>query len=249
MGKGGWRRYGALLIAWGLCWLGGAVEAAATAAEWSLRDGGGLPGEPLTFDAEEKTVYFRDPLSERQRVVPTRELSLRSRQRLLCSPVFHLGGREEGWLKSPSKRGVILKATIGAGLAMSLGYWVMGWCLTGRRSLFLAVCAFVGSWLMMGLLVAFYAFLKMRISGGSGTMWIGGIVSVGIAAFYLSAVYACQLWKGFLILFGQLVIAFCLLATALAGAELIGGPERTEAWWNTEVFEPIGLTKPASPGP
>ncbi len=237
------RRRVAKLVTVGLfgLWLGGS---AAPAAEWSRRDGRGLPGEPTSFDPERKTVFFRDSISEREMVVPTRELSLRSRQRMLFSPVFHLRGREEGWLRSPSKRSVIAKGAGAAALALGIGFWLSGWCIADRRNPLLAGIGFVGTWVLTGALAAFYAFLKVRVEGGAGVVLIGFAATLALAGLYVSAVYACRYWRGLLVLLGHLAAGFCLLAIGFAAGEILAGRERAEAWWTTEVFEPIGLTAP-----
>ncbi len=225
-------------------WLGGTVVA--QAEPWSLHDGRGLPGEPTLFDPERKTVHFRDPISEREAIVPTEELSLRSRQKLLLSPVFHRSGGE-GWLQSPAKRWVATKAAGIVALAMGLGFWVAGWSCAGKWNPLLAGIGFVGTWVLVGILVAFYTFLKARIEGGAGIVALGTAATLTVASLYVSAVYACSYWRGLLALLVHPVAGVCLLVAGLAAMEATVGTEQAEIWWNAQVFEPAGLIPPQEP--
>ncbi len=227
-------------------WLGGA---AAHAEAWSLRGGEGLPGAPVSFDPERKTVFFRDPLTERGVVVPARELSLRSRQKLLFSPVFHERGGEGESLQSSARRRIAAQGAGVVALALGLGFWTMGWCCAGRWNPLLAGIGFAGTWILVGMLAVFYAFLKGRVEGGGGIVVVGAVATLAVTSLYVSAVYACRFWKGLLVLLGHLIVGGCFLAAAIAGAESVVGRERAEAWWNAEVFEPVGLIAPMEPEP
>ncbi len=224
-------------------WLGGA---AAHAGGWSLRGGGELPGDPLAFDFERKTVTFRDPVTEREAAVPSRSLSLRSRQRLVFHPVFHRGDRgRDFW--SPERRRLFLGALAVPAVVGSLGFWAAGWLFAGRRNPILAAIGFVGSWAVMGIFTMCYAFYQIRFGGGGGVILFGATVALVVTPLYVSAVYGCSYWKGLFVLLSHLVASACLLGIVFAATEAVAGKERTETWWTEEVFEPLGLVAPANP--
>jgi hypothetical protein len=146
-------------------------------AAWSFRSGETLPGEPTAFDFERKTLSFRDPLSDRETVVPTRNLSLRSRQQLLVSPLFHRGDRDDP-LWTPAKRRLLIPALgIPAGIFF-LGFWMTAWFFTGRFNPIHALTAFVGSWIVLLIFAVCYTFLELRLGGGIKIILLGIVVAI-----------------------------------------------------------------------
>jgi len=227
-------------------------------AAWTDRGGDVLPGDSIAFDFERKTLVLRDPLSDRQVIVPTRHLSLRSRQQLLLSPLFHRGdhGDREDPLWSRVKRRLRIPAlgiqTLGIpAAAFFLGFWLAGWFFTGRIHPFLALTGFVGSWTVLLIFATSYAFLELRLDGGPKVILLGIIVATGVTPLLLSAVYNCTYLRAQGVLISHLIAGLFLLGAGLLAAERIAGITATEAWWDRNVFEPAGLIgpDPATPRP
>lgn len=219
------------------------ADAAPAAAAWTFRSGEDLPGEPTAFDFERKTLTFRDPLSDRETVVPTRNLSLRSRQQLLVSPLFHRGDRDDP-LWTPAKLRLLVPALGIPTAIFFLGFWMAAWFFTGRFNPFFAVMGFVGSWVVLLIFAVCYAFLEMRLEGGIKIILLGFVVALSVTPLYLSAVYNCTYLKAQGVLLSHLVAGFCLLSIGLVATELIAGKKANEDWWDRVVFEPVGLIAP-----
>lgn len=226
------------------------ADALPASAAWTFRSGEDLPGEPTAFDFERKTLTFRDPLSDRETVVPTRNLSLRSRQHLLISPLFHRGERDDA-LWTPAKLRLLGPALGVPAAVFLLGFWMAAWFFTGRFNPFFALMGFVGSWVVLLIFAVCYAFLEMRLEGGLKIILLGIVVALSVTPLYLSAVYNCTYLKAQAVLLSHFLAGFCLLSIGLVGTELIAGKKATEYWWNRTVFEPVGLIAPdpATPPP
>lgn len=225
--------------------LGGAVEACA--AGWSFRSGEDLPGDPVAFDFERKTLTIRNPVTEKETIVPTRNLSLRSRQRLLFSPLFHRGVPGES-LWPPEKRRLLLYGMAVPATLLFFGFWAAGGFFTGRFNPLLAFVGWLGSWIVIGIFAICYAFLALRLQGGTKLTLTGFAVSLATTPLYISAVYNCTYLKGFSVLLSHLLAGGCLLAIGLAAFEVGMGERGLEAWWNDRVFAPVGLIS-AEPAP
>lgn len=219
------------------------ADALPAAAAWTFRSGENLPGEPTAFDFERKTLTFRDPLSDRETVVPTRNLSLRSRQQLLVSPLFHRGDREDP-LWTPAKLRLLVPALgIPTGIFF-LGFWMAAWFFTGKINPLFALMGFVGSWVVLLIFAVCYAFLEMRLEGGIKIILLGIVVALSVTPLYLSAVYNCTYLRAQGVLLSHLLAGFCLLSIGLVATELIAGKKANEDWWNRVVFGPVGLIDP-----
>ncbi len=219
-------------------------------AEWTFRGGEDLPGDPSAFDFERKTLVLHDSLSDRQVIVPTRHLSLRSRQRLLVTPLFHRGNREDP-LWSPAKRRLLIPALGIPAAGFFLSFWLAGWFFTGRIHPLLALTGFFGSWIVLLIFATCYAFLDLRLDGGPKVILLGIIVATAVTPLFLSAVYNCTYLKAQGVLLSHLVAGLLLLGAGLLATERIAGKTATEAWWDRNVFEPVGLIgpDPATPPP
>lgn len=226
------------------------ADAAPAAAAWTFRSGEDLPGEPSTFDFERKTLTFHDPLSDRETVVPTRNLSLRSRQQLLVSPLFHRGDLEDP-LWTPAKLRLLVPALGIPTAIFFLGFWMAAWFFTGRFNPFFALMGFVGSWVVLLIFAVCYAFLEMRLEGGIKIILLGIVVAIAVTPLFLSAVYNCTYLKAQGVLLSHFLAGFCLLSIGLVATELFAGKKATEDWWDRTVFEPVGLIAPdpATPPP
>ncbi len=208
---------------------------------WSLKNGGAREGEAVAFDFDRKILDLSDPVTGKVTPVPTRELSLRSRQRLLLSPLVHRA--EHGDHPQPENRDrlPLYLSFVFAALVVP-GFWISGWFLTGKINPFLALMGGIGSWVILGILYFFYSALRVRIDGGAGVIVFGTLVSFVVIPIFVSAVYSCTYVKGILLFAFHLVAALCLLAIALVLSEPLAGRERIDAWWTEFVFDPIGLT-------
>ncbi len=221
---------------------------AAPAADWTYRSGRSVPGEPAAFDGKEKLVTFRDRVSERETEVPTDELSLASRRKLLFSSLFVKSKHETPYWHGKSADLLIVSLALPA-IVLGLAFWFTAWFFTRKINPLLALTGFLGSWAIIGILAVCYAFLLIRLDGGIKIVLLGIVVAGAVTPLYLSAVYVCSYWKGHLILLAHLFAGGFILATGVAAIELISGFNAIEAWWEAVVFEPLGLTLPSDAPP
>lgn len=222
----------------------GFVGSGSLEAAWSLRGGEVLSGSPVVFDAVAKEVGFRDPISERVTRVPTRTLSLRSKQRLLLSPVY-LNSEAARELLTREKGRFALSVLAVVGAVGGVGFWFAARLLIGSGSPMLAAFSFVGTWVVLVIFLVCYTFLKVRLDGGLGIVLFGWAVAIGVTPLYISAIYHCSYVRGLLVLLGHAPAAAAILGLAMLGMETVSGPERADYWWNVRVFEPAGLIAPA----
>lgn len=212
-------------------------------AAWHFRTGEPLPGDPVAFDSREKTVTVRDSLTEKETIVPVRKLSLRSRQKLLVSPLF-LRADREGDLWPAAKLRLLAFALLIPGAVFFFLFWAIAWIATGRLHPVLAFIGFVGSWVIVAIFAVCYAFLEMRLGGGAKVLAVGLSVAFGTTPLYLSAVYGCSYLKGLAILASHTIAGIFVISLMLVSAELVAGSPATETVWNQAVFEPAGLIGP-----
>ncbi len=212
---------------------------------WTFKSGGSLPGDPVSFDFEKKTVTVANPLTGNQTVVPTKNLSVRGRQQLLFSPLFHRGeGDDPLWPEV--KRNLLIRGLIVPLLVLFAGFWVSGWLIGRKFNPVLAGIGFIGSWVIAAIFTVFYAFLKMRLEGGVTTTLVGVGFTLIFTPLYVSAVYGCTYLRGLAVFSFHLVAGLSLLSIGLVAVETVAGVEKVDAWWSKEVFEPLGLMAPPS---
>lgn len=216
---------------------------AVSAATWSFRSGEELPGDPVAFDFERKTLTIRNPVTAAETLVPTRNLSLVSRFRLLVSPLFHRGVPGES-LWPPAKRRLLLFAVAIPGTVMFFVFWAAAWITTGRFNPLLAVIGYLGAWIILGIFTVCYAFLAVRFHGGPMVNLLGAVLAFATTPLYLSAVYNCSYGKAHLLLLSHLAAGLSLLTVATAAIGIAAGSKRLDAWSNRHVFEPVGLIAP-----
>jgi len=210
------------------------------AGSWTFRSGDALPGDPVSFDFEKKTVTVLNPLTGKSTVVPTKNLSVRSRQRLLFSPLFHRGDRDDP-LWPEVKRRLLLRALIVPCLVLFAGFWVSGWVFGKKFNPVLAVIGFIGSWAIAAIFTICYAFLKMRLEGGLAMTLVGVGFTLIFTPLFVSAVYGCNYLRGVAVFSFHLIAGLSILSIGMVAIETVAGKEKVDAWWSTEVFEPLGL--------
>jgi hypothetical protein len=215
----------------------------ARAGSWTFKSGESLPGDPVSFDFGKKTVTVTNPLTGKNTVVPTKNLSVRSRQRLLFSPLFHRGeGDDPLWPEV--KRSLLLRGLIVPVVILFAGFWVSGWLIGRKFNPVLAVIGFIGSWVIVAIFTVCYAFLKIRLHGGMTTTLVGVGFTLIFTPLFVSAVYGCRYLRGAAVFFFHLVAGLSLLSIGMVAIETIAGREKVDAWWSAEVFEPLGLMGP-----
>ncbi len=221
--------------------LSSSCPVAALGGIWSLQNGGTREGEALAFDFEKKELSLSDPITGKTTVVPTADLSLRSRQRLLLSPLFYKV--ERGNTPAPVGQDRLPLYALAAFTGVVVpGFWLSAWFLNGRINPFLAVFASLGSWIVLGILLTCYTFLSLRFEGAISITLLGTIMTLALTPLYVSAVYSCTYLRGLLLFGAHLVVALALFAIGLVLVEFIAGTDPVDAWWNEHVFKPVGLT-------
>lgn len=215
----------------------------AHAGSWTFKSGAPLPGDPVSFDFAEKAVTVTNALTGKNTVVPTENLSLRSRQQLLFSPLFYRGPNDDP-LWPEVKRGLLLRGLIVPFLVFFAGFWVSGWLIGRKANPVLAMIGFLGSWVIVAIFTISYAFLKIRLEGGIATTLVGAGFTLIFTPLFVSAVYGCHYLRGLAIFSFHLVAGLSLLFIGLAAIEALAGEEKVETWWRAQVFAPLGLMEP-----
>lgn len=212
----------------------------AVCAGWELKTGETIDGVPARFDFEDKTITFFNRLSESQREVASDELVLRSRQRLLLSPVFHRSYPDEGnWVDE--KRKLLSFAFLTPAISLFVGFWLAGWFVTGKFNPVLAVFGFLGSWLI-GCLLVFCYLMFAEMSDSKNAVIVGGAtVSTIIVSIFVSAVYSCSFLKGMAVFLLQTLAAICVTALGMLAFSLAVPDITEETIWTEHVFIPVGL--------
>ncbi|HRQ88605.1 MAG TPA: hypothetical protein PLA50_07395 [Bacteroidia bacterium] len=212
------------------------VGAPLGAADWTYRNGDPIPGAPVRFDSGSKLLTFRDELVGKETLVPSKELSLKSRQRLLLSPIV----RDMDRTGEPETVRLFLIGGATAAATFFAGFLIAAWLVCGKRNPFQAAVGFAGAWIVVAVLAACYSALHSHFGGNPRIVLLGAAMCLALAPFYLSAVYNCGYLKGQLLFFTHLLVGTCLFLTTLAVAHLA----MPEDWWDREVFAPVGIIAP-----
>ena len=212
-----------------------------TAGSLSFKNGEPLNGDVLDFDYHQKSIRVTDPVTGKVNHVPSTELSLRSRLRLITSPHFRkfLDGLD---YESPGLRRLLGVTFIAFVASFLPGFWVCGWLVSGKLNPLRALVGFFGSWIVITILLICYSFLQFRFEGGTKVLVTGAIVSLAVTPVFVSGVYSCTYGKGLVIFLSHLAAGFLLLLVGASAAGFIAGRERADFWWNETVFAPVGLT-------
>ncbi len=209
-------------------------------ARWTNQSGNEIAGEPVAFDFARKSFTFLDPVTKEERPVPVAELSLHSRQLMLIEPVFlRSQAGDEGW--TPEKRRLLLLALGAFAACFTLALWGSAFVVLKKWNPVLAFVGFLGTWIVLGILIGCYLFLHHRYGHDHRVLYVGAAVILGVTPLYLSSVYGCSYGKSHLLLILHLVAGLVLMGVALFASELILGTEGSTAWWDREVFGPVGL--------
>lgn len=214
-----------------------------TAQAWELETGQQVGGDAIHFDYETKSLGLRDPVTGKETEIPVRDLSLRSRQRLLVSEIFHQSYPDErGW---PEEKSHLLRiAILSPAAALFLGFWIGGLVLAKKVNPLRALVAFLGGWLVGGLFLFFYLYFAGRFGGGAGTVVFGAVLGTVFLSLFVSAIYSCTVLRGFLIFLFQIFAAAVIGLTGLFLAEILTPRDTLERFWEDRVFIPSGLMPP-----
>lgn len=210
---------------------------------WNLESGQKIRGKAASFNYEKKSLGVEDAVTGKISQIPVEDLSLRSQQRLLLSPLFHESyPTEGGW---PEEKYYLLRLAIFSPMAtLLIGFWIGGILITKKFSPFRAILGFFGGWMIGGLFIFFYLFFAGRFGGGTGMVLFGGFLGTIFLSFFISIVYLCSVWKAFLIFMFQIVAAILLCVAVVALTEFfVPLPER-EAFWGEHIFVPVGMMNP-----
>lgn len=213
---------------------------------WTLLSGEDIEGKPVAFRFEEKTLVFENPVLGEPIEIKTKDLSLRDRQRLLISPLFH-----ESFPKNPAwpkeKRNLLLFAVFSPVAALLIGFWIAGIIVARKFSPVRAFVGFCGGWILGILFFFLYLYFSSRIGGGITTVLFGCGMGLVILSFYISAIYSCDIFKGLLIFLLQLFIAGVLSLAVIFAGGLMFDQHDAERFWNEKVFAPVGLIEDPNP--
>ncbi|MAS95129.1 MAG: hypothetical protein CMO55_18185 [Verrucomicrobiales bacterium] len=205
-----------------------------------MQDGTELPGKVIGFNFDTKELTVEAPSSGKSTVVPTRELSLRSKQTLLFSQVFHRS-YPEGKKWPREKVNLTMYGILAPVIALLGGFWIAGWLIGGKFNPVRAFFGFFGGWIVGTLFVVFYLFFAARFDKGAAVIGIGFLMASVFVPMFVSAIYQCSFFRGLAVFLFHLIAAACLTAIGLVACELFIPPDQLNFWWNVRVFEPVGL--------
>ncbi|MEM7600306.1 MAG: hypothetical protein AAF357_02700 [Verrucomicrobiota bacterium] len=213
----------------------------------TLLTGEVVEGKPAVFVFEDKKVWFARTMTQGDgEFVPTKDLPLRDRQKLLVSPIFYQGFPEDpAWPRE--KRNLLMLWIFSPILALYIGFWIAGILVAGKFSPIKALYGFTGGWLLGTFMFFVYLFFSSRLGGGTLTVLFGSGMALVLLSFYISAVYSCDVFRGLMIFLLQLLITVLLTATALISSEKLLDRHELERFWNEQVFAPVGLIENPNP--
>lgn len=207
---------------------------------WEYSNGENIIGRPFAFEYETKIVDFSQRDSTELLRVEAKELSLRSKQRLLINEVF-LRSYPENPAFPKEKLYLFALAFFAPMAALIIGFWVAGMLLAGKVNPLRAVIGCAGGWVLLTTFVIFYLFFAARLGGGSGTILMGCGIGLVAMSVFVSAVYQCGIFKGLAIFLAQIFVAVFLSIVGLAVTESVIEKEKVEAFWDEWVFEKVGM--------
>ncbi len=223
----------------------GLLLASSSALSWETRNGSQIRGKFDSFNFKTKELVFSDPVNPPDRHVPFEDLSLRSQQRLLFSPVYHRSFPDDS-LWPTEKKMLLLVSGTAVIVPLLLGFWISGILIARKFNPIHALIGFVGSWIIGSVLVATYLILSSQFDGNATLLGAGFIVASIFLSILVSAIYNCHTFKGFAILFSHLLIGTLLALICLAATNLLLPKESLDELWNHLVFRAVGLASPAS---
>ncbi|MDF1861482.1 MAG: hypothetical protein P1U87_14795 [Verrucomicrobiales bacterium] len=212
----------------------------ATAGAWGLESGDNIYGTPLQFDFASKTVEFSNRDAAGSLTFPARDLSFRSKQRLLINQVFLSSFPEEPTF-STEKVHLLLLAILSPMAVLLIGFWIAGILLARKVSPIRALVGCLGGWILGTTFVIFYLFFAARLGGDYKLVLFGAGLGMIVLSVFISAVYQCSILRGFLIFFAQIFVALFLAIVGLATTESLIEKEKVHAFWGENVFEPVGM--------
>tara|TARA_R110000850_G_scaffold17330_5_gene53492 strand:- start:979 stop:1662 length:684 start_codon:yes stop_codon:yes gene_type:complete len=207
---------------------------------WELENGSTVAGEAASFDFEQKALILIDPITEEAREVSVDQLSLRSRQKLLFSPLYHRSFPDET-LWPPEKRKLFQISTAVSIAPLLVGFWLSGLIIAGKGNPVIAMVGFAGSWIVGTILILAYFLLSSRFDNNSTLLMAGIPVAAIFLSMFISAVYGCTTAKGFGVFFFHLFAGFSITLFSLMSSELLFSQETQMEVWEKLVFVPVGL--------
>lgn len=223
----------------------GLLLAGSPTLAWEFRNGSQIGGKLESFNFETKELVFSDLLNPPDKHVPFKDLSLRSRQRLLFSPVYHRSFPDDS-LWPAEKKMLLLVSGTAVIVPLFLGFWISGVLIARKFSPIHALIGFVGSWIIGSVLVAVYLILSSHFDGNVALLGAGFIVATIFLSILVSAIYNCPSLKGFAILVSHFFIGTSLALICLSATNLLLPEESLDELWNHLVFRAVGLAPPAS---
>lgn len=215
----------------------------ASAAKWEFATGEEISGEPVAFDFQKKLIQWEDPLTDTTQIVPARNLSLRSKQRLVMGSLIH--DNFEGESMWPHERRVMLLKVLGVpAIIMLSAFWIVGILVTRKWNPVRAIIGFSGGWIVAAIFVVMYIFFSNRLGGGMKTI-LTGIGAAGIfSAMFTSVVYNASFIKGLALFVLHIIASLGLLMTTIIVFELATTETQAEEFWTEHIFVPSGLQAP-----
>ena len=215
----------------------------APALAWEKRDGSEIGGKLDSFDFESKELVFDDAAQPESTRVAFNDLSMKSRQYFLFSPIYHRSFPADS-LWPTEKKKLLLISVASVVLPLFLGFWISGALIARKLNPVRALLGFAGSWIIGSVLVTIYLILSVRFDGNTSLLWAGFIVAPIFLSILISAVYSCSTIKGFVIFFSHLFVGVCVSLILLAATNLLLPEVSQDELWNKLVFRPVGLSPP-----
>ncbi|MEM9283858.1 MAG: hypothetical protein AAGA96_18710 [Verrucomicrobiota bacterium] len=209
---------------------------------WDFASGGAIGGTFVSFDFETKQLTFQDPISASSQVIPSRQLSFRSKQKLVFSPVFHRSFPDSPFW-SPERRKMLHILSLFTTLPLFLGFWISSRLIVSKSNPVLALAAFAGSWLVGAIFVFSYFLLHERFSGSPVYLLMGFLVGATFLSIFISAIYGCSIFKGAALFVVHLFAGFCVAGLLFFLSEVVILPTAKTTLWHDHIFVPVGILK------
>lgn len=212
--------------------------------EWKTQDGQVQTAEIVDFDFNTKSLILENPETGSRSKMQSSDLDREGKLRLLFQPAFHaaLNGRTPEI--SAARRYLLGIFAFTPAIILYAGFWIAGWLVGGTANPIRALIGFFGAWITAIIFMLCYFMLSARTGGGSGVLWFGAGVASVFVSIFISAVYGCKVWKGFVIFLAQFFTTLLLGAILAFTVDRLLPEESVNKALEVYLFRPAGVLKP-----
>lgn len=192
------------------------------------------------FDFETKTLTVQVADSEDEIKFTSSELEPSSRWMTLVSPAF-LQSVPNDKLQQPHFYLAIIFIALPLVLYL-FSFWVSAFLVSRRINPLRAVVALPGAWFLSGILILVYLFLLGRYPDQMTLILsLGGLVSLSVAALFISIIYHKSIAHGLVIIILHSILAPLILAAIFFAAYHFGDAQKLNTFFDQHVFTTTGV--------